>query len=333
MKIEVSTWSIVKTILILIIFWFLFQIRSIIELLFIVMILVAALGPAVAWLRARHVPRPVAVTLVMVAVFVFLSLLLAFIIPNLANEIKVFTANQFPALVDRLGPFIELISKSEKLLANLTESLQKIGGNILTGIISLFGGLVSALTVFALTFYFLIEEDPLRQAGINLWPVKYRDQISKSLERIMDKLGAWVRGQFLLSVFVGSLTTLGLSLIGVPAPLALGVLAGLLEVIPIVGPLIAGTAMVIMALMSPEAVLLKVSLTVGFYILLQLVEAQILVPNVMRSAIGLSPFLVIVALLIGNQLDGIAGAILAIPLTAILQVIAQDWPKFRPEIN
>lgn len=329
MRLELSTWSIVKVVLVLLGFWVLFQIGQVLEILFVVLILVAALGPAVQTLRKWQVPRTVAVTVVTLALLLGGGAVLALIIPALVHELQVFIGAQFPALVDRITPYYETVARGESLLVDLVSQLQKLSGNIASGIITIFGGVISALTVLALTFYFLLEEHPLTQAGVNLWPVRHREQISKSLQRIMNKLGAWLRGQFLLSLIVGGTTAIALSLIGVSSPLAIGVLAGLLEIVPIIGPLVTGVIMVLMALISPEAVLLKVSLTLGFFIVLQLLEGQILVPNIMKQAIGLSPFLVIVALLIGSQLGGVGGAILAIPVVAILQVIAQDWQKFR----
>lgn len=329
MKIELTTWSIIKVILIGFGFWLLIQTLNIIALLFVVLILVAALAPSVAWLRVRSIPRPAAVTVVMLAVISLIGLILASIIPALVAELTTFLSSEFPALVSKFAPYLATVTHSEQLLNNLVGQLQQFSGNIFTGVISIFGGIVSALTVLALTFYFLLEEHPIKQAGINLWPAKHRDQIGKSIQRIMDKLGAWLRGQFLLSLIVGGLTAIVLSLISVPSPLALGVLAGILEIVPIIGPFVTGIVMVVMAAISPEDAALKIGLTLGFFVILQVVEGQFLVPNVMRQAIGISPFLVIIALLIGSQLGGIPGAILAVPLAAMIQVVAQDWPKFR----
>lgn len=329
MKYEISTWSIVKIVLVLIGFWVLFQILNIIALLFVVLILVAALAPGVAWLRARSIPRPIAVTIIMLGVISLIGLLLAIVIPQLVHELQLFINTQLPALIEHFSPYFSTASRGQQLLTNLISQLQKFSGNIVTGVVSIFGGIVSALTVLVLTFYFLLEEHPIKQAGINLWPAKDREQIGKSFQRILDKLGAWLRGQFLLSLIIGTLTALVLSLIGVPSPLALGVLAGMLEIIPIIGPFITGIVIVIISAISPEAALLKVGLTLGFYIILQVLEGQFLVPNIMRQAVGISPFIVIIALLIGSQLGGIPGAILAVPLVAILHVIAKDWAKLR----
>lgn len=328
-QLELSTWSIVKTFLILGAAYILWQIFDILGLLFVVFILVAALAPTIRWFVKKGLPRVLAVTIVMLLILVGLVALLALVVPALVIQLQLFLTDQFPGLVTILAPYYESLTEGREILSQIVDQLQNLSGNVLTGIASIFGGLVSALTVLVLTFYLLLEEHPIREAGVNLFPPQYRTQIAKSFERITRKLGAWLRGQFTLSIIVGLLTALAMTVIGVPAPLAIGILAGVLEIIPIVGPLIAGVVMLLMAAISPEAALLKVVFSLVYFVFLQVIEGQVLVPKVMQKAIGLSPVIVILALLVGAKLAGITGAILAIPLAAILQVVAQDWPKFQ----
>ena len=328
-KFELSTWSIVKTIVILLSFWLLWEIRTIVVLLFIVFILVATLAPAVDWFQNQRVPRPLGVSLVMLAVLISLSLMLAAIVPALVHQLQLFVVEQFPALVDRLTPYYQSITEGRELLVDAVRQLQKLSGGLILGIANLFGGLLSAITVLVLTFYLLLEKHPLQEAGIGLFPLAHREQVVASLEQVTNKLGAWLRGQLVLSLTVGLITGIAMWAIGIPAPLALGVIAGLLEIIPIVGPLITGILILLMAVISPTGVLVKLTLGLIFFIVLQILEGQILVPKIMHKAIGLSPVLVIVALLIGSQIGGIPGAILAIPVVTILQVIAKDWSQFK----
>lgn len=329
MKLDISTWSIVKTLLILISAWVLWQIRDILVLLFLVMILVAALRPTVDWFVARRIPRIAAVTSIMLIIIGGFLVLLSIIIPAIVEQLQFFIFNELPTLIERYSPFYESVTQGQKLLDDVLQQLQQLSGNIVDGVISLFGGLVSALTVLALTFYLLLEEDPLKRAGLELLPVNYRHQVANSLERIGEKLGAWLRGQFILSVIIGVITAVGMGLIGVPAPLAIGLVAGLLEILPIVGPLVAGIVMVAMAATSPDAALVKVTISLVFAVAVQFAENHFLVPNIMRQAIGLSPVVVIIALLIGGQLGGVTGAVIAVPVAAILQVAAEDWSKFK----
>ncbi len=326
---EISTWSIVKFLLILVGFWLLWQIHGILTLLFIVIILVSALRPTVHWFVQRRVPRVAAVTLLTLLIIGSFLLILSLIIPAVIDQLQELILIRFPGLINQLSPYYASITQGNTLLNDVATQLQHISGNLLAGVISFFGGLVSAITIIVMTFYLLLDENPIRQAGLDLVPNKDRDQVADSFERITSKLGAWVRGQFLLSVVIGVTTTVGMAIIGVPAPLAIGLLAGLLEILPIVGPLLAGLVMVLMAATSPDAFLLKISLSVAFAVAQQFLENHFLVPNVMKQAIGVSPVVVILALLIGAQLGGVTGAIIAVPFAAIAQVAAEDWPKFK----
>lgn len=327
-SVEISTWTIVKTLFILIAFWLLWQIRDILALLVVVLILVAGLRPSIEWFVTRRVHRVAAVSIIMLLIVGAITLILSLILPAIIDQLQYFILQEFPGIVRRLSPYYESITQGRELLTEIVGQLQKVSGNVFSGVISIFGGLLSALTVLALTFYLLLEEHPLRQV-LHVLPATYRDQLAVSIERVSDKMGGWLRGQFLLSVIVGALTALAMSLIGVPVPLALGLLAGLLEILPIVGPLIAGVVMVAMAATSPDAALVKISFSLVFAVILQFAENQFLVPSIMKQAVGLSPVVVIIALLIGSKLGGITGAILAVPLVVILQVAAEDWPKFK----
>lgn len=328
-RLEISTWSIIKIILVLAGFWLLWQVHTILTLLFLVFILVSALRPTVHWFTQRGVPRLAAVAILTLLIIGSLLLVLSLIVPAVIDQLQELILVRFPGLINELSPYYASVTQGKTLLTDLGTQLQHISGNLLAGVISFFGGLVSAVTIVVITFYLLLDENPIQNAGLGLVPAGYRDQVINSFERITTKLGAWLRGQFILSVAVAVTTTIGMALIGVPAPLAIGLLAGLLEIVPIVGPLLSGVVMVLMAATSTEAVLLKVSLSVIFAIAQQFLENHFLVPNVMKQAIGLSPVIVILALLVGAKLDGITGAIIAIPFAAVIQVAAQDWPKFR----
>lgn len=328
-KFELSTWSIIKTLFVLVGFWLVWQIREILVLLFLVIVLVSALRPIVHWFVQQGVPRVAAVTILTLLIIGGFLLILSLIVPAVIDQLQELILVRFPGLINQLSPYYASLTQGKTLLNDLASQLQHVSGNLLSGVISFFGGLVSAITIVVITFYLLLEENPIRKAGLELIPIKYREQFADSFERIAGKMGAWLRGQFLLSVVIAITTTIGMAIIGVPAPLAIGLTAGLLEILPIVGPLLAGLVMVIMAATSTDAVLLKISLSVIFAVAQQFLENHFLVPNVMKQAIGLSPVVVIVALLIGAKLDGITGAIIAVPLAAVIQVAAQDWPKFK----
>jgi predicted PurR-regulated permease PerM len=167
-------------------------------------------------------------------------------------------------------------------------------------------------------FFWLTERPRLQRYALAFLPAHRRAGIRSAWNEIESRLGLWVRGQLILMGTIGIATAIAYTALGLPAALLLAVIAALTEVIPIVGPLIGAVPAVLIATtISTETVVL----TVVVYLALQLIEGNVLVPMVMRSSVGLSPFLVLVSLLAGGAVAGILGAIVAVPLVAGATVI------------
>jgi predicted PurR-regulated permease PerM len=174
------------------------------------------------------------------------------------------------------------------------------------------------VTLLVLVFFWLTERSRLQRYALAFMPAHRRGGIRDAWNEIEARLGLWVRGQLILMLTIGVGTGIAYSLIGLPAALLLALIAALTEVIPIVGPLIGAVpALLIASTVSPETVLI----TFGVYVLLQLIEGNVLVPMIMRNSVGLSPFLVLVSLLIGGAVAGILGAIVAVPIVAGITVV------------
>ena len=150
MKLELSTWSIIKTILILIGLFVLWQIRDIFGLLFIVIILVAALSPAVDWLVSRDVSRVWSATILVGGIVAILSLLVALVVPTLVTQLQQFLTIQLPGLVTQLTPVYQSFNHGQQLSSDVVTQLQGLTGKIFTGILSIFGSLLSIFTVLIL---------------------------------------------------------------------------------------------------------------------------------------------------------------------------------------
>jgi predicted PurR-regulated permease PerM len=173
-----------------------------------------------------------------------------------------------------------------------------------------------------IALYMVTEEDSLRKIVNSVIPARHVGYIVSLLSRIRDKLTFWIRAQLILSVIIGITTFIVLSLLGVRYAAALALIAALLEFVPFLGPIIAAVPAFIIAFTQGGVVLFLVVL--AFYVVLQQAENHILVPKIMQKAVGLNPVVSIVALLIGAQLAGILGAILAIPVAIALSVIIKD---------
>ena len=194
-------------------------------------------------------------------------------------------------------------------------------GTVVTAVWGLVGGIFGVITILILTFYLLIEAGAMFEYLVRFVPRGRRADLATAARQGVAKVSAWLRAQFILAGVMGTFAAIGLGLLGVPYFYVIALIAAIGETIPIVGPVIGGVTAVAVALtVSP-----KLALIVGVYFLvLHQLEANVLVPKIMERSVGVSPVAVLVALLVGGALMGLAGAILAIPTAALLSVIIEE---------
>ena len=183
------------------------------------------------------------------------------------------------------------------------------------------GGVFGLLTILILAFYLLLDSRTLFRNFVSLFPKAERERVEDVCRRISTKVSAWLAGQLLLAAIIGTTAAFGLWLLGVPYFYVLALIAGLGEMIPVVGPILSAIPAILVALTVSPATALFVSI---FFLAQQQLENHILVPKIMERQVGISAGFVIIALLIGGSLLGIVGAILAVPTAAILQVVFQE---------
>lgn len=275
----------------------------------------------------RRVPRWLAILAiyaVLVAAFIFLGLL---VIPPLVAQSSSLWA-KLPTEFNRFQTFLI----GHRLMTHrvtLEEAVQKApsgaGGNavgtVLVAISSVIGGVFGLITILILTFYLLLEAGTMFEYLVRFVPHGRRGDVVTAARQGVAKVSAWLRAQFILAGVMGTFAAIGLGLMGVPYFYVVALIAAIGETIPIVGPVIGGLAAVAVAItVSP-----KLALMVGTYFLvLHQLEANVLVPKIMERSVGVSPVAVMVALLVGGSLMGLAGAILAIPTAALLSVIIEE---------
>lgn len=329
-KVDISTSTFVRFILVLLAFWFLYLIRDVLALLFVVLIIVAGLSPVVErW--AKSITRPGAVIVVFLLILLAMGGIASLLIPPLVSQLQQFSSN-LPAYIDSFSqlPHGGLLDQTTRLIIEnvntITGQLTDLSGSLFTKTLGVVNGLVAAVTVFVLAFYLLLEEEGLKKLYRGLLPPEMHEGIAETTKKIASKLGAWLQGQLILMLIVGFFVTIGLLIAGVPFALTLGVWAGLTEVVPMVGPLIGAVPGIIVGLtVSPLHGLLAFII----YAIVQQAESNFIVPRVMSRAVGLNPVVVIIAILIGGKLYGLLGVLLAVPLAAIIGVVAQDWSVIR----
>jgi predicted PurR-regulated permease PerM len=278
-----------------------------------------------------RVPRWLAILsiyIVVVAVIVLAGLLV--IPPLVAQAVSLW--EKMPAEFNRLQGFLiryKLMTRPITLaeaVQNAPNGSTNAVGTVLVALSSLIGGIFGLITILILSFYLLIEAQPMFEYLVRFVPTGRRADVATAAREAVSKVSAWLRAQFLLAGVMGLFAAAGLGLMGVPYFYVIATVAAIGETIPIVGPIVGGvTAVAVAITVSP-----KLAGMVGVYFLvLHQLEANVLVPKIMERRVGVSPVAVLVALLIGGALWGIVGAILAIPTAAILSIVIEDLAANR----
>lgn len=327
-RVEISGWSFAKLLILILGLVFLFYIRNVVALIFVVVILVAGFSPFIKSLEKYKIPRILAIIILYLIIFAFIGFLVYLVIPPVIDQVSVFAVNL--AYYEEKLNSVNLGSitgffRAENNLDMITNILSNLTGGVFNSIINVFGGVAAALTVFVLTFYILLERDSIEKFIFTFMPRDKKDHALTVYNKISTKLGNWLRGQVILAIIIGVSCYIVLSILGVPYALALAVLAGVLEIVPIIGPFVAGAAAVIVTLIAGQT--WQLFAVVIAYVAIQQAEAHFLVPKLMGKAVGLSPIIIIIALMIGGVLGGIVGALLAIPVAAGVSVVIQEWPN------
>ena len=312
--------------------WGLYQIRDVLLLIYVAALVAIGLSPLVASIerlrrgRRRRLPRWAAILAIYVAMIGVIVVIGMLVVPPLLTQAREF-GTELPSLLQRgqqwlidRGILLQQISVREAV-----EQSPIGGGDVVKRIVDTIwgfvGGVFGLLTILILAFYLLVDSDALVRTFIRLFPRGGRARVVDACQSVATKVSAWLAGQLLLAGIIGSTAALGLWLLGVPYFYVLALIAGIGEMIPVVGPLLAAVPAIAVALSVSPSTALFVAL---FFLAQQQVENHVLVPKVMERQVGVSAVVVIIALLVGGSLLGIVGAILAVPTAAILQVIFQE---------
>lgn len=325
--INISTSTIVRFIGIILGLYFLYLVREIALLLFVAVIIAAAIDGPVDWLAKHKVRRIFGTTILYLLIFLFLGLFLYLVLPPLAGQLRILAAN-LPDIVDRLGAIFSSVEQKiglnniQGVLSQMSDQLSKAGSNIFGTAVDIFGGIFNAVVVLVISVYLVVQDKSLKNFLGSVFPEKHQMYIADLAERIQSKLGAWLRGQLILMLVLGVLCYVGLVLLKVKFALTLALLAGVFEIIPYVGAILGGAFAVLVAL--TQSPLLAFFVLILFVIIHQ-VEGHIITPQVMKKVTGLNPLVVIISLIIGAKLAGILGAVVAVPLAAALSVLLKDF--------
>lgn len=311
--------SILATLLIVILGLFLLQIKDILVGLFISYIFMAALFPAVSWLHKYKIPYFVASFVVFFLSIGIFFLLIFPLVPFFVTQTEQLI-KMFPSYADKTSAVLGIDINVTRLQALFSSELGTISENAFALTKSVFSGIFSMLSILVITLYLLLDRVHVRKAIIGLFPHAAQEKAGNTLTDVENTLGAWLRGQIVLSFSIGFLTWVSLTLLQIPFALPLALMAGILEIVPTLGPIISAIPAMIVAFAITPTLTLVVAV---LYICIQMLENNLLVPKIMEKAVGLNPIIIILSVATGATLIGILGALLAIPFLSALIIIVR----------
>jgi predicted PurR-regulated permease PerM len=312
----------------------LYQLKEI--LLWVIFALVISLlfRPLIEFLQEKKVPRTLATIFVYSAVFLLLAVSIYLFSPLLIIEANRFSEG-FPQYFEKVSPFLrDLGLQGFESIENFVDlaqtTLSRIGQSIFSALFSIFGGIFTTIFIIFLSFFLSLEERAFERSLSLLFPTEFEDLALNLWRRCQNKVSAWFLTRVASSLFVGILTYLALLILGSEFSFSLGVLAGISNFIPIVGPFVVGFFIFILILLTSP---LKAGLAVIIFMLIHQIEGNLLLPVLSKKFIGLSPSLVLISLVVGGELGGIWGAILGVPLLGILLEFMRDFLKKKKEVS
>ncbi len=317
-KVEVSHKTIIFTVFFLLFLWFLFYIRDIILELFVALLLMTILEPLVNLLSKIKIPRGVSVLISYILAFGIVGGVIALIVPALVEQTTSFV-NALPLYLSNLGIASYI---SGNLASDFLARLGNLPGEVFKFTISIFSNVISVVTVLVFAFYMLLAREKLEdQLGFFFGEEKQKE-LGELINRLENRLGGWARGELSLMFLVGLVTYIGLALIGIPFALPLAILAGLLEIIPFLGPIVAAIPGIVIGFgISPFTGIAVIALA----FLIQQLENYVLIPKIMEKSVGVSPIITLIALAIGARFAGVVGMIISIPTVITLQVFLKTY--------
>lgn len=284
-------------------------------------------------LTHRHLPVDLAIIISFFLLIVIVTIITNSILKPLLVQVNLLAANfnnlvaQTAALVNQLENEQTQLYIPEQVKGIINDTFIKVGNYGIEGVTDLVrsvfviaGTVVEFFAVPFITFYFMKDGSRMVHSFVKLYPSSYQGQLQQVFNEIEHVLSRYIRGQILMSCIIAVLTFLGMWIMGVPYPMVIGLLAAITEWIPIVGPIVGAIPAILLGATVDLSLSFKVLI---FYIVIQQVDSHLIMPQVMGAVISLHPVVIVIALLIGGTLFGVAGMILTVPVTAVLQILGK----------
>lgn len=336
-QISITTDTMVRVLLIGVTAALIYYLWNIVVIFLVSILLAALIDPFADRLEARKIRRGFAVGIIYLIIAAFGTGIFFLVVPTTINQTQSLVETYREELVQiGIGPAaLDLISGTELFEQDLQTVIvtAKESGlidsipNIFEYVISAFGTIMAILAIAILAFYMVIEERELKKDVVRWFtPKRYKHLVTDVMPKVRKKLGFWLRGQLLIMFIVFLLSFIVLTVLGVRFALILAILAGLFEVVPFAGPILAVIPAVIVAFSASPLQALLVAI---FYFLIQQLEADLLTPKIMQKVVGLNPVISILSILVGFELLGVVGALFAVPIAMVIGLLFSEWFKAK----
>lgn len=326
-------WATLVLISVILGFWLFYRFHQVIFTLFIAIVLGTVIRPAVGWLHRRGLPQAVGVIFVYLMMFLLLAGFVMLLFP-LISEQSTTIAAVIPEYYQNLRQWV--VTHPNQFVASLSDFLpaalpslrlspvQQTGSEMLASagqvagyVTSLAGVIFTTIMILALVFYWTLEGPRIIQSFLLVLPQSQRESIGELISAMESKVGFYMVGQAILCAVIGIMALIAYRIIGLPNALVLALIAGVLEAVPMIGPLLGAVPAALVALsIAPDKLIWVIVATV----VIQQVENSLLVPRIMKKAVGVNPFVTLLALFAFSTFFGLAGALMAIPMAAMIQL-------------
>lgn len=324
-EIVITTKTILLTFLMGLGAYILYRLGPILGIFSVALLIVFALEPLIKRLMTvtvlnRKMNRTAAVIISYLFLLLLLSLVVTIWLPPVINESQKLIKN-----LPKIAGNIELAEQLDLQLTDFLPQATEVSGNVLSAGLSIFNNITAMFSIFIMALYLSMDWPNIKKRLASLFPTKADDTVIDTVDEIETSLGHWLKGEAILMIVVGLMSFVGLLLLDIDYPLSLGLVSGVLEIVPMLGPIISAVFAALIALSDSPVKALGV---VVLYIVIQQLENNILVPKVMQKVSGFSPLVILFALLVGSEFFGITGAIMAVPVTMILSIVTRRVFKF-----
>jgi len=333
------------SILAVIIFGSVFTIKSLFVPLLIALFIAMILRPMVIFFESKGFSQTAIISSIFLSFFVFVILGFVLLVPILSEQISAFSI-KLPQIIsvvqekiiflahsfDERFPFVNVTQVTQKLYASFSQNLNGAGGVLGSYISNMMNLLTFAMLVPFFAFFLLKDMHLIKKTLLSYIPNRYFEIMAILFYKIGNSVQLYIRGQLIDASFVGVMTGIGLSIIGFPYALLVGLIAGIGNFVPYFGPILGAIPAILIMLITPEwANTIGIIMVVSVFLVVQIIETIFVYPAAVGNSVNLHPLIVVLALLIGSQLGGIVGMIVIIPAVAILKVTFELLHKYMKE--